>query len=92
MICEICGRQGETEYFEKHHLEPAQKRKDSDVIDVCHQCGDQIHLLFTNAELKNEYNTLDKIMSDSRIVRYVRWVRKQPLSKHITTKKKKKKK
>lgn len=92
MNCEICGREGEETYFEKHHLEPAQKRKESDTINVCHQCGDQIHLLFTNTQLKNEYNNLDKILSDDRATKYIKWVTKQPLSKHITTKKKKRRK
>ena len=92
MICLICGREGEDKYFEKHHLEPAQKRKDSDTIDVCHQCGDQLHLLFDNNQLKKDFNTLDSILGNERVEKYVKWVRKQPLTKHISTKRKKRRK
>jgi len=88
----ICGREGEDKYFEKHHLEPAQKRKDSDTIDVCHQCGDQLHLLFDNNQLKKDFNTLDSILGNERVEKYVKWVRKQPLTKHISTKRKKRRK
>jgi len=92
MICEICGREGDDKYFEKHHLEPAQKKKESKTIDVCHQCGEQIHLLFDNYTLKYKMNNLENIRDDKKIKKYVDWVRKQPLSKHISTKKKKRKK
>lgn len=92
MKCSICGRDGDDQYFEKHHLEPAQKKKESKTIDVCHQCGDQIHLLFDNYTLRYKMNDLETIREDEKIKKYVAWVRKQPLSKHISTKKKKRKK
>jgi hypothetical protein len=90
--CSICGREGDKEYFEKHHLGPAQKKKESETIDVCHQCGDQIHLLFDNYTLKYEMNSLEALRNNDGVKKYVNWIRKQPLSKHISTKKKKRRK
>lgn len=91
MICLICQREGDEKHFEKHHLEPAQKRKDSDTIDVCHQCGDQLHLLFDNTTLKNELNTLQSIQENEKVRKYVKWVQKRPIEQHISVKKKKRK-
>lgn len=91
MKCEICQRSGENSFFEKHHLTPAQGKKDSDVITVCHQCGDQLHLLFDNYELRKELNTLSAIQSHEKIQAYIKFIRKHPIDTHITVKKKKRK-
>jgi len=88
--CELCKREGDDKHFEKHHLVP--QNKDSDYIIVCHQCGDQIHLLFDNTELKYILNTKAKILNNLRFEKYLEWVKKRPLNKHFTVKKKKKKK
>lgn len=91
MICQLCKREGDDSFFEKHHLTP-QNRKESDTIDVCHQCGDQLHLLFDNHTLKKDLNDLDSILSNERFSRYLTWVQKRPLEKHFSVKKKKRKK
>jgi hypothetical protein len=87
--CKLCGRSGEDQHFELHHLEPASKRKDSDTIFVDHQCGDQIHKLFENYQLKTQFNTLEKLLADERVQKWISWVRKQPLEKRVTMKTKK---
>jgi len=54
--CSLCGRITPKQYAEKHHLIP--KSKEGKVtIDVCCNCGDQVHKLFTNKELEKEYHT-----------------------------------
>ena len=73
MICEICDR--DVEELEKHHLEPGNKK--SKTIQVCYCCGDQLHALFTNKELKKYYNTLEKIKQSSKVQKYILWVRKK---------------
>lgn len=89
MICSICKRSGDKEYFEKHHLIP--KNKKSDTIIVCVQCGDQLHLLFNNNELKYDLNTLDKILLNDKIIKYVKWVELKPIEKKFSVAKKKRK-
>ena len=92
-VCEICNRQNEdSSLFEYHHLKPASMRKNSDVILVDHQCGDILHQIFQNYEMKTVYNNLTAILSNAKVQKWVLWVKKQPLEKRITMAKKKRKK
>lgn len=76
MICPICNRTPPTaEYIEKHHLTPRSAGgKSGKTVLICIDCGDQIHKLFTNKELKREYNTLEKLLTDPKIQRWKEWV------------------
>ena len=56
--CVLCKR--EVKVITKHHLIQKQK-KGKEIIKVCVSCSKQIHALFTNAELKQKYNTLEKL-------------------------------
>lgn len=89
MICSICKREGESVYFEKHHLIP---QTNSNTINVCRQCGDQLHLMFDNGTLKRELNNIDKILSNELMIKYIKWVRKKPIESHFSVAKKKRKK
>jgi len=71
--CQICER--ENIHVEDHHLIPKDKR--SEKIKVCQPCADQIHTLFTNVELAQNYNTLEKLKSSPQIQKFVKWLRKQ---------------
>jgi RNase P subunit RPR2 len=73
-ICEICEREGVP--ITKHHLIPKSKHG-SETIDVCRPCGKQIHALFTLSELKNRYNTLQKLKREPRMVKFIDWIRKR---------------
>ena len=75
MKCSICGREVPENYQERHHLEPGNKK--SELIDVCIDCGDQVHQLFTEKELRDSYNTLDKLLSAESVQKWVRWIRKK---------------
>ena len=87
MNCVICQRAPET--LEKHHFEAGRKKKSNDGIMVCHQCGDQLHLMFTNQELRTWYNTVEKILASPKIQGYIRWVKDKPVETHFTIKRKK---
>lgn len=90
MICSICRREGEEEYFEKHHLVP--QNKNSETINVCHQCGDQIHLLFDNGYLKNNLSNLEDIINNERMKKYISWIGKRPIERKFSVAKKKRRK
>ena len=93
MRCALCKREGDDKYFEYHHFEPvATRRKTEDGIDVCNQCGDQLHLLFTNMELRDIYNDLPSLLLNEKVKTYIRWVRDKPLETHYVAAKKKRKK
>ena len=89
MFCSICKRKGESIYFEKHHLIP---QNNSETINVCRQCGDQLHLMFDNETLKKELNNINNILFNERIVKYVKWVKNKPIESHFSVAKKKRKK
>jgi len=88
MTCAICERDPES--LEKHHFEAGRKKKSNDGVMVCHQCGDQLHLMFSNRELRTKYNTLERILASPKIQGYVAWVKNRPAGAHYTTKRKKK--
>ena len=77
-ICEIL-----VENITKHHLYPRQKSKRlkkslrDEVIFLCEMCHKQLHILFTNKELFNNLNSLDKINEHISIKKWVEWKRKK---------------
>lgn len=76
ITCALCGRQTPPEHAEKHHLVPRSKGGEA-TIHVCRNCGDQVHKLFSLEELRDQYNTLEKLRAAPGIHKWVRWVRKQ---------------
>jgi 5-methylcytosine-specific restriction enzyme A len=76
-VCKLCGRNiPEKRYIEEHHLIPASKGgKKKEVF--CIDCGDQVHKLFTNNELRDKYNTVEKLKNDPSIYKWINWVRKR---------------
>jgi 5-methylcytosine-specific restriction protein A len=77
LTCRICGRVAPSpSCMEKHHLVP-QRRGPKDTIPVCMDCGNQIHMLFDNRELRYTYNTVEALLADERVQKWVRWVRKR---------------
>ena len=76
MNCLICQREiPDSTLSEKHHLTPRSK-KGKKTITVCRPCGDQIHQLFSNNELRDTYNTVEALKSDERMQKWIRWIRK----------------
>jgi len=76
MRCSICPRKVPEPYREKHHLIPKSK-KGKDTIMVCCDCGNQLHELFTIKELATQYNTVEKIVGNSKIQKWIRWIQKR---------------
>ena len=90
MPCQICGRSTPQEFIEKHHLVPCSKHgAKGDKLVVCCNCGDMLHQLFDNKQLAKELNTLDKIMQNESVIKWVQWVRKKPDDFRICMKRKK---
>lgn len=78
MTCSICGRTSEHVCdMENHHLVP-QRKGPKDTITVCVDCGNQIHMLFSNRDLRYTYNTLESLLANERVHKWVQWVRKRP--------------
>ena len=100
--CPICKRVVPEGKWEKHHLTPAclskrnkYKKVLGDNIDekllLCVNCGDQLHNLFSEKELAEDYNTLVKILACPSVQEWVGWVSKKPNDFSICMKTKKRK-
>ena len=74
--CSICRRNAPDEYTEKHHLVP-KSRKGKKTIIVCHDCGNQIHKIFSNKELEKQYNSLESILANEEIQKWIKWIQKK---------------
>lgn len=85
--CELCGRQGLA--TTKHHLIPRKVHKNkwfrknftreemNHTIDLCRPCHRQIHLFFSHKELARRYNSLEALMEEERVQRYIHWIQKR---------------
>jgi hypothetical protein len=47
-------------------------------IDCCVPCSKQVHALFTNGEMKRQFNTLEKLKNDPKVQNWITWRRKHP--------------
>jgi len=89
IICPICKRDTPSEHQEKHHLTP-KSQKGKGTVKVCRSCGDMVHKLFTLKELKNNYNTIEKIVAHPDVQKWIQWVQKKPNDFSICMARKKK--
>ena len=85
--CEMCEREMELTF---HHLIPKQvhsknwcKKKFSRQemktrgIDICKDCHSHLHTQYSHAQLARELNTLELILTNEDILRFIGWVSKQ---------------
>lgn len=85
MKCQLCDR--DVSELEFHHFFPGKKRRiDDSGIDVCKMCGDQIHLMFTNQELRSKYHDLSSLKQAMH--KYILWIQKKPEQQFCVKRKK----
>ena len=74
--CPLCGRPLGTVNVDEHHLIPkAFKGKTTTTIHrICHR---KIHATFTERELLNYYNTVERLLEHEEIQKFVKWVQKK---------------
>ena len=75
LVCELCKRPVPKRHTTKHHVVP-KSLKGKETIVVCRPCGDQVHKLFTLREMKNKFHTVEAILNDERMQKWVKWIRK----------------
>lgn len=76
--CPICKRK-DVEHWDKHHLIPKLKGgKNGETVNICRMCHDKIHSIFSEAELANYYNTIEKIMENEDVQKFAKWLSKKP--------------
>jgi 5-methylcytosine-specific restriction protein A len=78
--CALCRRAIETERLsdpqavQEHHLQP-ERRAESPTVTLCRPCHDQVHAVFTNEELRAEYDTVEALRAADRLDAYLEWIR-----------------
>ena len=92
--CPICDRElGSKETISQHHLIPKSKGgKDSVKILIHNICHQKIHTVFTENELRDHFNTVEKLKEHQEIQKFVKWVSKKDIHYYQTNKKMNRKK
>jgi hypothetical protein len=71
--CVFCQRKVPTR---GHHVVPRCKGG-REIAPTCHSCEDFIHKTWTHNELRDVFNTVEKIRTDERFQKFLRWLHKQ---------------
>ena len=79
--CSICGRLlGEKTNYSKHHLVPKSKGGTfGETIDIHNICHQKIHSVFTERELRDYYNTVEKLLTHEEMIKFIKWVAKKDI-------------
>lgn len=86
--CELCHRQ--EIMLTKHHLLPREEGGNEEHIAfICEDCHKHIHALYTNKELAIRLDSIEALQQDEKIKKYLKFIRKQPASKKVRTRKSK---
>ena len=75
--CSFCGREG-IAGVRSHHVIPRCKHG-KETVPACESCESFIHATWSHNQLRDEYNTVEKTVSDDRFQKYLRWLLKQDL-------------
>lgn len=46
-------------------------------IDLCDDCHSAIHKFFTEKELGKLYNDKNKLLSQEKVINFIRWIKRQ---------------
>ncbi len=88
--CKLCERK-EIE-LTVHHLIP--KEEGGAFLKtalLCKACHKQIHTLYSNKEIALRLYSIPLLKDDEEMKGYLKWIKKQPSSKTVRTKKKRRK-
>ena len=77
MICPICGRELSEKLISNHHLIP-KTFKGTDMVPLHQICHRKLHSVFTEREMLNYYHTIDRLLENEEIQKFVKWVSKKP--------------
>jgi len=76
--CPICERELGTKNISKHHLIPRSKGgKNTATITIHNICHQKIHSVFSEKELKDNFNTVAQIKRSEEIIKFIKWVAKK---------------
>lgn len=73
--CVFCNRP-DVPGMHGHHVVPRCKGG-KEIVPTCGSCGSFIHATWSHNQLRDEYNTFEKIVADERFQKYLKWLMKQ---------------
>ncbi len=80
--CGLCGRSFQRSHLTQHHCLPRARGGTSDDVELlCGMCHGMVHATYTNTTLALLYPTLCQLRKAPELAAYVRWVRKQPVTR-----------
>ncbi|MCI0700329.1 MAG: HNH endonuclease [Planctomycetia bacterium] len=80
--CGLCGRGFSKSDLTKHHCLPKAKGGTSEEVSmICSQCHGMVHATFTNATLAAVYPTIEELRRAPELTAFLKWVRKQPITR-----------
>ena len=80
--CGLCGRAFDRAGLTKHHCLPRSKGGTAEDVElICGMCHSMVHATFTNQTLAAVYPTLGELRKAPELAKFVRWVRKQPVTR-----------
>lgn len=89
--CELCERSEIT--LTKHHIIPREEGgTEKDIVMICPDCHRQIHALYSNQELALRLFTLEALKNDEKLKKFIRFIKKQPVTKRTVVAKSKEQK
>src|SRR5690242_932008 len=81
--CSLCGRPFPPGRLTRHHCLPREKGGTSENVEMlCPQCHGMVHATYTNTTLAARYPGIEELRRAPELGPFLRWVRKQPPSRH----------
>jgi len=87
--CPLCQRELAEPTVRHHLIPPSKGGKDSPTVQMHKICQAKVHAVFSETEQKNYYNTVERLLENEEIIKFVKWVSKKDLAFFDTTIKKK---
>ena len=78
-ICPLCNRELGGEIVRHHLIPPSKGGKDTPVINMHKICQEKVNTVFELMEQKRYYHTIERILENDEIVKFVKWLKnKEP--------------
>ena len=75
-LCPICERPLTRESASDHHLIP-KTFKGKETVTLHRICHQKLHTVFTEREMLNHYNTIERLLESEDVRKFVKWVAKK---------------
>jgi len=87
-VCVICNRPMiKDKFVNQHHLIPKAKNgKHTDKITIHSICHNKIHSIWTESELAGHYHTVERLLENPDMRKFIKWVSKKPNDFYSKTK------